>query len=1033
MQYLVDQAIDTLVKANNEIEKIRQVDWDKHREIETIDSAREYSSPGGGLVEDPDSNREDSLELQHAPKSIVDYANFKEQTAVERLNSYFRAIFRLPESEIILDSLQAALWDDKLDSDTQGALILSQNYACYLSLKSGTSLFSEKGNIVLEKVLDQLLAQDFKIIVIPLSSITSVKKESSWLDLLVSGYITIGTLSGKKFWFHKLKDRNDAYKILINSLSNVSFLGQVSLDSRLSNEQLERNSEAEPDNAHRPLNFYRSEEPLLNIYSEGRIPLDYSGPGNEFNEKRAEARWEEFFSTHGKDVCMVRDRSLGNLIRNYGIPNRYRGSMWLIMSGAWNDLPPKSYYENLKSDADGKTVPHLVKEEIEKDLHRSLPEHPYYGTSDGISALRSVLTAYAKRNPSIGYAQAMNIITSVFLLYLPEENAFWLLSSVCERICPQYYSKTLVGAVVDQKCFENMVEQRYPSITNALHEIGMSLSMFSVPWFVCLFINTLPLDLALKVIDNFFYEGPIFLFKMGLAILDLNQNIFSSHIENISTSLKYFFSCLGVDFDNDISGTSDEYMAQHIASLTKKFNNKEKENSSESLQKMLLEKSHQQSISYEDLDKLRKKFRLDVVQELETNSRKSQVRNLKDGTSFSDEEINLIYGNFRKIMLDGIEQEKSSLGIHQLSQAPGGILSPHQFAKLMEIISPWKKSTYKPDGKILRDSYSSIENENNDASMLGAAKSFILEGQSIMIQVMPVRVWGGIIQENSRYKNQEDLKLRSNATLHDRLALLAENFVKSRSEGQFYGVDLPTTVNIMDIMCKQNSNSRIKLFFRVFDEDNDGFLKKYDIFDVVDTFLWIFVGSHSLSSKHGPQDDSNDNDSIISWFGALKIQIPSSKGSQQIPIRRWKDGMSLFMKDAVKHKQNETINRRFSLIEHEINSQGDVPDWVLLEPHLREESMIGGLCAFLDALYSVSSPVNPDPERTSDNCDSVSLLHGSSASTISYVLLPDHYMPIRKKLLSIPEDFSVDFGSFLVAVMSDSVLMEFFDSKITIQ
>ena len=106
--------------------------------------------------------------------------------------------------------------------------------------------------------------------------------------------------------------------------------------------------------------------------------------------------------------------------------------------------------------------------------------------------------------------------------YMSESQAFFLLSALCDRLLPGYYSTTMYGTLLDQRVFESLVEKTMPILWDHLIKSDVQLSVVSLPWFLSLYINSMPLIFAFRVLDVFFLEGPKVLFQVGLAILRIN-------------------------------------------------------------------------------------------------------------------------------------------------------------------------------------------------------------------------------------------------------------------------------------------------------------------------------------------------------------------------------------------------------------------------------------------------------------------------------------------------------------------------------
>jgi len=256
----------------------------------------------------------------------------------------------------------------------------------------------------------------------------------------------------------------------------------------------------------------------------------FSSPEESVGRRQArKRRWEEFMATH--DVIEPQDPKIRNLCRG-GIPPEHRGPLWAHLSGARRKKAKQeetkpNYYQSLLDYANVNPPNHALST-LEKDLPRTSPIHSIYHDQEATAMLRRILTAYAIRNQKVGYCQSMNFIGALLLLFTEEEEAFWLLCTLVEDLtCVNghfYHQADLAGVHIDECVFSDLVQNYLPHVYDNIEKLMVPLLPLTVNWFLCLYVNSLPLEIELRVWDILFCEGSDIIFHTGLALLKIHEH-----------------------------------------------------------------------------------------------------------------------------------------------------------------------------------------------------------------------------------------------------------------------------------------------------------------------------------------------------------------------------------------------------------------------------------------------------------------------------------------------------------------------------
>ncbi|KAE8266332.1 hypothetical protein A4X09_0g6017 [Tilletia walkeri] len=380
----------------------------------------------------------------------------------------------------------------------------------------------------------------------------------------------------------------------------------------------------DPDGPGEPLKFTDDGKTMGKYHAGLGVTFKFPGDPRKLREKSKMKLWRDYLGAHGRNLTLIRYPQFLRLVQ-VGLPNRLRGELWELTSGSiFARFANQGEYVAILKKYEGRVS--TSTEEIEKDLNRSLPEYAGYQTEEGLGALRRVLTAYSWKNPELGYCQAMNIVVAAILIYMSEEQCFWLLDMLCERMLPGYYTQSMSGTLLDQKVFEHLVQRSLPMIHDHFVSADIQLSVASLPWFLSLYINSMPMIFSFRIVDCFMAMGPKVLFQIGLAILKINGEALLQATDDgafINVMKSYFKS-----LEDSAHPNSPNPRHRQITNF----------------QELLVVAFREFGIvTDETIASERRRFRQEIVQDIELFARRSAIRNLRDLGSFSKDQVGLIY------------------------------------------------------------------------------------------------------------------------------------------------------------------------------------------------------------------------------------------------------------------------------------------------------------------------------------------------------------------------------------------------------
>ena len=429
-----------------------------------------------------------------------------------------------------------------------------------------------------------------------------------------------------------------------------------------------------------------------------------------------------------------------------------------------------------------------------------------------------------------------------FYRYMSESQAFSLLSVLCDRLLPGYYSMTMYGTLLDQRVFESLVEKTMPILWEHLVKSDVQLSVVSLPWFLSLYINSMPLVFAFRVLDVFFLEGPKVLFQIGLAILRINGEELLDVADDgtFISILKTYFSRL----DESAHPTSEN----------------EKHRSITKFQELLVVAFKEfAGITQSTISEQRSKHKDAVLDSIETFAKRTSIRNLgPDSKRLNVDDLSLLYDRFYGTLY---EQERNLQVFREESnkRAKSGI------TQATEIVTGIGGNTSVEMGRVGLGPSPELMNYDAFRELLaGITRWAVADTPRTPLEECSFdsRNARTPTPKSRDFHSQPIGRQRSEPADHDFMQRLYGRWNKDDKDG----LSLQNVVSgLADIKGTMDLMNTISYFFSLYDDDKDGKVGREGILRMSEALLFLtrrgLEGDFTIiGSSNGDLEDGIDED-----------------------------------------------------------------------------------------------------------------------------------------------------------------------------